>query len=94
MSRAQAVFRALPPVELSRIDRTMAELRARNLTFSAIAVVLELYEGLDVNEGQVRNRMRSTGTALSNPRRRNSIRAMRQVQARRSGLSTIDRAAA
>lgn len=68
----------LNKAERIRLGRTMMELRGRGLTYKAIAVVLDLYEGIELTEYQVNEWCRFLGAPV-NP---NKVRA-RYIQ---SGL--------
>lgn len=73
--------RQLPYAVRKRIARTMLELRARELSYPAIAVVIELYEGIEMTAEQVRywlrvdydvaiNEKKSLATTIQNMRQR------------------------
>lgn len=62
----RTVRATLDPQDVQRLDRTVLELRERGLSYPAIATVLDLYEGCDVTDEQVREWLGRLG-APTNP---------------------------
>ena len=51
--------------ERADLDRYVLEMRERELTYRAIATVLDLYEGLNLSEDQVRHWLIRLGVPLN-----------------------------
>lgn len=55
---------------MTRLDRTMLELRGRGLSYTAISTVLDLYEGVEATPQEVHARLQALGVIGCAPRGR------------------------
>lgn len=72
----------LDELTLRRLDRTVSELRGRGMPYRHIATVLDLYEGVEVSEEEVR----SWALRMGAPKIEARARAMVAENARRRRL--------
>jgi hypothetical protein len=63
------------------LDRTMLELREHGLSYESIAIVLDLYEGVDVKGDQVRYRCLTLGAEMNPNKARSSAKVLTSLSA-------------